>query len=76
VWYRNWRIKLLPEDPLYKDLYEPVTFAPSRSVRSAGARYTFGFNGATLTILSEGQPALDLMGRRMERSQLEATRRR
>jgi hypothetical protein len=63
VWYRGWRIKLLPEDPLYKDLYDPVTLAASRPVRKGPEAYRMGFNGATLTILSEGRPALDVMGR-------------
>lgn len=66
VWYRGWRIKLLPEDPLYKDLYTPTTLAAPRLVRKGPERYTLGFNGATLTILSEGRPVLDLSGRRIE----------
>lgn len=66
VWYRGWRIKLLPEDPLYKDLYTPTTLLGSRPVRKGPEQYRMGFNGATLTILSEGRLALDLAGRRIE----------
>jgi hypothetical protein len=66
VWYRGWRIKLLPEDPLYKDLYTVTTLAPPRPVRKGPERYSLGFNGSTLTILSEGHPALDLTGRKIE----------
>jgi hypothetical protein len=63
VWYRGWRIKLLPEDPLYKDLYDPVTLAASRPVRKGPEAYRMGFNGATLAILSEGRSSLDVLGR-------------
>ncbi len=66
VWYRGWRIKLLPEDPLYKDLYPPTTLSAPRPERKAPERYSLGFNGSTLTILSEGRPALDLMGRKIK----------
>ncbi len=66
VWYRNWKIKLLPEDPLYKSLYTTVTFAPIASLRKASKPYTLGFNGATLTILSEGQPVSSLTGQRFK----------
>lgn len=66
MWYRGWRIKLLPEDPLYKDLYPTTTLGRSRAVRMGPETYRLGFNGATLTILSEGSPALDLVCRRIE----------
>jgi hypothetical protein len=66
VWYRGWRIKLLPQDPLYSSLYTPTTLAASRPVRKGPESYRLGFNGATLTILSQGRPALDLAGRRIE----------
>jgi hypothetical protein len=66
VWYRGWRIKLLPEDPLYKDLYTTPILAASRPVRKGPERYSLGFNGSTLTILSEGHPASDLTGRKIE----------
>jgi 3-keto-disaccharide hydrolase len=66
VWYRGWRIKLLPEDPLYAGLYTPTTLGASRPVRKGPEPYRLGFNGATLTILSEGRPALDLAGRRIQ----------
>jgi hypothetical protein len=65
VWYRGWRIKLLPEDPLYKDLYDPVTLAAPRPVRKGTEAYRFGFNGSTLVILSQGKPAMSLTGRRV-----------
>ncbi len=67
VWYRGWRIKLLPEDPLYKSLY-PTTalFNASRPVRTSPETYRLGFNGSTLTILSEGREVSDLTGRKIE----------
>jgi hypothetical protein len=72
VWYRGWRIKLLPEDPLYKSLYTPTTLGASRPVRMKPEPYRLGFNGAALTILSEGRPAFDLGGRRIERAPAKA----
>jgi hypothetical protein len=72
VWYRGWRIKLLPEDPLYADLYTPTTLGSARPVRMRTETYRLGFNGATLTILSEGRPAIDLAGRRMGKVPAEA----
>lgn len=64
VWYRNWKIKLLPDDPLYKSLYPTTTFAPVVSSRKGPKPNSLGFNGATLTILSEGQPVSTLNGKR------------
>lgn len=67
VWYRGWRIKLLPEDPLYKSLYPtPIMLGASRPVRMAPETYRLGFNGSTLTILSEGRAISDLTGRKIE----------
>jgi hypothetical protein len=66
VWYRGWRIKLLPEDPLYKDLYNPTTLGGPRPIGKGPERYNLGFNGSSLTILSEGKPALDLTGRKIQ----------
>jgi hypothetical protein len=67
VWYRGWRIKLLPEDPLYKSLYPTVSLLPaSRPVRKSPETYRLGFNGSTLTILSAGRAVSDLMGRQFE----------
>lgn len=67
VWYRGWRIKLLPEDPLYKSLYPSTAlFNGSRPVRRAPEAYRLGFNGSTLTILSEGREVSDLTGRKIE----------
>ncbi len=64
VWYRGWRIKLLPEDPLYKDLYPTATLGAAHPVRKGVVAYKLGFHGATLTILSEGRPISTLTGRR------------
>lgn len=73
VWYRGWKIKLLPEDPLYKDLYPPTSaLAAPRPLGKGPERYTLGFNGSTLSILSEGKPALDLTGRRIRMPEPEA----
>ena len=67
VWYRGWRIKLLPEDPLYKSLYPTTSLLPaSRPVRKSPETYRLGFNGSTLTILSAGRAVSDLMGRQFE----------
>ena len=68
VWYRQWRIKLLPEDPLYASLYSTVNLQTLRPMRNTPERYTLGFNGATLTILREGRPVSTLMGRRLNLS--------
>lgn len=64
VWYRNWRIKLLPEDPLYASLYTPVTLAPRPDARER-APLRLGFQDGVLSVLSEGRPATSLMGRRI-----------
>lgn len=66
VWFRNWRIKLLPEDPLYKDLYPSSVLRMPRAARKGSEAYRFGFNGATLAILSDGRPVADVAGRRFE----------
>lgn len=71
VWYRNWRIKLLPEDPLYDSLYGPPTNlakAPqaAREGRRQASPYRLGFDGTTLSILSGGRPVATLTGRRVE----------
>lgn len=63
IWYRHWRIKLLPEDPLYASLYSTVNLKTLRPMRNAPERYTLGFNGATLSILSEGRPVSTLIGK-------------
>jgi hypothetical protein len=65
VWYRNWRIKLLPEDPLYASLYGTTTLSGPRAIRMSPERHPFGFNGSVLTLLVEGQPSADLRGRRL-----------
>jgi hypothetical protein len=67
VWYRGWRIKLLPQDPLYPSLYSPTWLEAPRPVRRGAESTRLGFNGATLTILSEGRPISDLTGRRSDR---------
>ncbi len=63
VWYRNWKIKLFPEDPLYEELY-PVwirnrALAPKDQVGRTG----LSLQGGVLRLLSEGRP-LSLDGRR------------
>ncbi|MEO6098199.1 MAG: DUF1080 domain-containing protein [Fibrobacteria bacterium] len=63
VWYRNWRIKLLPEDPLYASLYTTRLGEGSRALRRASEAYRLGFDGSTLTLLAKGHPILDLKGR-------------
>lgn len=64
VWYRNWRIKLLPGDPLYESLYGPtVTLAP-RPAASRASGLQLGFHDGVLTVLSEGRPISTLTGRR------------
>ena len=68
VWYRNWKIKLLPQDPLYKSLYTTIVFGTPPPVRKSPEAYRLGFNGSTLTILSQGRPALSLTGRRLDAS--------
>lgn len=61
VWYRNWRIKLLPEDPLYGSLYPvPVQLAKrprggSGVVRLNQGLSRLGFDGKTLSVL-RGEP--------------------
>lgn len=66
VWYRNWKIKLLPEDPLYASLYGTVTILNAAPpVRKAPERYRLGINGTTLSILSEGRPVSTLTGKRL-----------
>ncbi len=66
VWYRNWRIKLLPQDPLYASLYGTTTLPVLRAIRKAPERNPLGFNGSALTLILEGQPAANLMGRRLQ----------
>ncbi len=69
IWYRNWRIKLLPEDPLYASLYGTVKLtATPQPIRKSPEKYTLGFNGSTLTILSEGRPVSTLTGKRFQGS--------
>lgn len=62
IWYRNWRIKLLPEDPLYPSLYATRLETPN-VVRKAPGRYRLGFDGTALSILTQGGPASTLTGR-------------
>ena len=66
VWYRNWRIKLLPGDSLYESLYGPPVriTSPSPAIRASGTR--LGFHDGVLSVLSEGRPASTLTGRRTE----------
>lgn len=66
VWYRNWRIKLLPEDPLYASLYNPVTLAPKPANGSRAASLRLGFDGKTLSVLSDGRPVATLTGRLLD----------
>lgn len=66
VWYRGWRLKLLPQDPLYASLYNPTVLGAPRPVRRGPEITKMGFNGATLTILSEGRPVSTLTGRGLE----------
>jgi hypothetical protein len=77
VWYRNWRIKLLPKDPLYDSLYPtPTGLLSSRpSPRKAPGAYRLGFDGRTLTLLSEGRPAFSLEGRRLQVGRPDASKR-
>ncbi len=67
VWYRHWRIKLLPEDPLYASLY-PVSLLslpnPVKLSRAKGAR--LGFDGKTLTVLAGDHKPVNLMGRSIQ----------
>lgn len=66
VWYRNWKIKLLPEDPLYASLYPGTTLTAPQAARQAPEPPRLGFNGSVLTILSKGRPASTLTGRRLD----------
>lgn len=66
VWYRNWRIKLLPEDPLYASLYPTSALPVLSALRKPPERHRLGFNGEVLTLLLEGQPAASLLGRRLK----------
>lgn len=67
VWYRGWRIKLLPEDPLYSSLYgPPVTLAPRSRPESRSQPLRLGFRNGVLSVLSGGIPAADIAGRRFE----------
>lgn len=74
VWYRNWRIKLLPADPLYASLYQPVSLFPRQAERKADAlrknegAVRLGFRGKTLTLLSEGKPVVTVDGRFAKRA--------
>ncbi len=64
VWYRNWRIKLLPDDPLYASLYSSTfLFQSARPVLKAPESVQMRFNGGALTIFSEGIPVSDMRGR-------------
>lgn len=66
VWYRNWRIMLLPEDPLYASLYgPPVNLAPRPIAPSRASRWRLGFQDGVLTVLSEGRTISTLTGRRV-----------
>jgi hypothetical protein len=66
VWYRNWRIKLLPQDPLYASLYETTSLPVLRAIRKSPERHRLGFNGSVMTLLLEGETAANLMGRRLK----------
>jgi hypothetical protein len=66
VWYRGWRIKLLPADPLYATLYTTSVLPTPQPVRKVPERRRLGFDGTTLTILSGGLPPSDLTGRRVK----------
>lgn len=67
VWYRNWRIKLLPEDPLYEKVYPtPIRLQPRRSARLGNKTYRLGFDGKTLSILSDGNAGVTVTGRTMD----------
>lgn len=65
IWYRNWRIRLLPEDPLYASLYPTRLLEAPRALRKAPEPFRLGFDGKTLTILSGGGAPATLTGRRI-----------
>lgn len=65
VWYRNWRIRLLPEDPLYASLYRPVRIAPRMDARP-GTRLGLGFRDGVLTVLSGDRAVSTLSGRLLD----------
>jgi hypothetical protein len=74
VWYRNWRIQLLSEDPLYASLYEPTsTLSPRPGARIRNASLRLGFRDGVLSILSEGRHAYSLEGRRLDAGRLTPT---
>lgn len=66
VWYRNWRIKLLPGDSLYESLYGPPVRISTRSSASRASTLRLGLRDGALTVLSEGRPVSTLTGRRVE----------
>jgi len=69
VWYRNWRIKLLPEDPLYASLYSSVNVHTIQPVQHKSETTTFGFNGTILSILSQGHNLSDVLGKELHVAQ-------
>lgn len=65
VWYRNWRIKLLPEDPLYASLYSPTPLiAPRAKQQSHLSR--MGLSGTTLRLFSRGNLSVTINGQQVE----------
>jgi hypothetical protein len=65
VWFRNIRIKLFPQDPLYDYLYATSTrdasFAPARRAKALGLR------GNVLAVFTEAHGISNLTGRRVDR---------
>jgi Domain of Unknown Function (DUF1080) len=62
VWYRNWRIKILPEDPLYASLYTTSLF-PAWQRKPISTRTRTPAAGLSWVALADGRVLLNALGR-------------
>jgi hypothetical protein len=70
VWYRNWRIMLLPQDPLYAGLY--TTWVLDRTLTAKpDSRSRLSFDGKVLSVLSGN--GFDLRGKILPEFRLRKT---
>lgn len=64
VWYRNFRIKLLPEDPLYASVYGPVNLRNRITPKQDSRKTLLVLSGGRMILVSREGVPVSLIGRR------------
>src|SRR5690606_28879594 len=65
VWFRNIRIMLFPEDPLYAGLYPSTAAQDFRIMPKARRETGLGFSGNAVHVLSPKHGGLTVTGRKI-----------